>query len=76
MMSHEQEFLEMPEENSSALEDAKRRLANACKVLVSIQEMNRRDGVLNEHVLHSETVAEKLVEKLKKEVTALRDMLL
>jgi len=55
----------------SKLEDAKRQLANARKVLASIQEVNRCDGVLNEHVLHSESVAEKLVEKLEKKVASL-----
>ena len=58
----------MVKNNLSALEEAERQLANARKVLAAIQEVNRRDGVLNEHVLHSESVAEKLVEKLEKEL--------
>ena len=58
----------MVKNNLSALEEAERQLANARKVLAAIQEVNRRDGVWNEHVLHSESVAEKLVEKLEKEL--------
>ena len=54
--------------NPSALEEAGEQLTNARKVLASIQEINHREGVLNEHVFHSEKVAQKLVEKLEKEV--------
>lgn len=62
----------MAEEESSSLEETERQLASARKVLVSIQEVNRREGVLNEHVLHSESVAEQLVEKLEKELAFLK----
>lgn len=62
----------MAEEESSSLEETERQLANARKVLASIYEANRREGVLNEHVLHSESVAEKLVEKLEKELALLK----
>ena len=62
----------MAEEELSALDEAERQLANARRVLASIKEVNKRDKVLNEHVLHSETVAEKLVEKLEKGVAGLQ----
>jgi hypothetical protein len=66
-------FLKMAEENLSALEEATQQLANARNVLASIQEVNRREGVLNEHVLHSESAAEKLVEKFEKELAHLKE---
>ena len=62
----------MTRENSSALEETEKQLVNARKVLASIQEVNRREGVLNEHVLHSEQAAEKFVEKLEKELAHLK----
>ncbi len=67
-----QEISELEAKKPLVIEDLKRELANARKVLESIQEVNRRDGVLNEHVLHSEAVAEKLVEKLKENIAILK----
>lgn len=55
-----------------ALEEAARRLADARKALVSIQEANRRDGVLNEHMVHSEQAAESLVKRLGEELAHLK----
>ena len=43
------------------LEQAKQQLAQARAALDSILEANRRDGVWNEHVLHSESTAKELV---------------
>ena len=56
----------------AALVEATQRLADARKVLVSIQEANRRDGVLNEHTLHSEIAAAQLIERLGKELAHLK----
>lgn len=61
----------MEEGNLSPLEEARKQLENARTVLASIQEANCRDGVWNEHVFHIESVAEKLVEKIEKEVAIL-----
>jgi len=44
-------------------------LANARKVLSSVKEANRHDRVWNEHVMHSESVAEDLVKKLEQELS-------
>ena len=56
----------------AALEEATQRLEDARKVLISIQEANRRDGVLNEHMLHSENAAAQLIERLGKELAYLK----
>ena len=56
----------------AALEEAAQRLADARQALVSIQEANRRDGVMNEHTLHSENAAAKLIESLGKELAHLK----
>jgi len=62
----------MAKNNSAAVEESGRQIAHARKMLASIQEVNRRDGVWNEHVLHSEVAAERLVEKLEKELADLK----
>ncbi len=67
-----QEISELEAKKPLVIEGLKRELANARKVLELIQEVNRRDGVLNEHVLHSEAVAEKLVEKLRENIAILK----
>ena len=56
----------------AALEEATQRLADARQALASIQEANRRDGVLNEHTLHSEHAAAQLIESLGKELAHLK----
>ena len=56
----------------AALEKASQRLADARKELASIQEANRRDGVLNEHMVHSENTAAQLVDRLGKELAYLK----
>lgn len=56
----------------AALEIATQRLADARQALASIQEANRRDGVLNEHMLHSEKAVEDLIERLGKELAHLK----
>ena len=72
MTAHHQEIPEMEAGNLSRLEEARKRLANARKILVSIQQVNRDESVLNEHVFHIESVAEKRVETLDQEVASLR----
>ena len=47
-------------------------LAEARQALASIQEANRHEGVLNEHVLHSEIAAAQLVERLGTELAHLK----
>ena len=59
---------EIKSKSLSGLEEAVKQLAKARKKLALIKEVNRRDGVWNEHVLHSESVAEKLVKELEKKV--------
>ena len=71
MIPHNQEISRMELGSLPALEEARKQLANARTVLVSIQEANRRDGIWNEHVFHIESVAGKRVENLEKKVAAL-----
>jgi len=61
-----------PEMTPLALEETARRLADACNALTSIQEANRADGVLNEHMVHSEQAAENLVKRLGEELSYLK----
>lgn len=56
----------------ATLEEAAQRLADARQALASIQEANRRDGVMNEHTLHSENAAAQLIESLGKELAHLK----
>ena len=57
---------------AAALEETAQRLADARKELASIQEANRREGVMNEHTLHSENAAAQLIERLAKELAHLK----
>jgi hypothetical protein len=56
----------------SALEDVSRQLADARKALADIQRKNRREGVLNEHMVHSEMSAEQRIESLGKKLAHLK----
>ena len=56
----------------SALEDVSRKLADARKALADIQRINRREGVLNEHMVHSEMSAEQRIESLGKKLAHLK----
>jgi len=57
---------------AAALEETAQRLADARKELAPIQEANRREGVMNEHTLHSENAAAQLIERLGKELAHLK----
>jgi hypothetical protein len=53
------------------LADIRKQLSNAHAVLASVLDINRREGIFNEHVLRSETVAQNLVNKLEKDIVML-----
>jgi len=56
---------------SQKLDNIRKQLSNAHAVLAAILDINRREGIFNEHVLHSETVAQNLVNKLEKDIVIL-----